>query len=223
MSDDDILLTDFDGTARLFPLPDLVLFPRVLQPLHIFEQRYRQMTAEALAGNRLIALVLLKDGWDKDYENNPAIHPVACLGRIVADQRLEDGRYNFLLRGLSRARIVREVPTDKLYRTAEVVLVSDIESQGSTGALARQRLVKAVTGWFTAQAGKPEQLNKVLQSELPLGALADILSFALPLGAEVKQGLLEEFRVEQRVECLLEFLSTGMSPDRRFPPGFSIN
>src|SRR5262249_20115118 len=113
------------GTARLFPLPNLVFFPYSLQPLHIFEPRYRQMTADALNGDRLIAMALLKPGWEKFYDTGAALHPIACLGRIVADQLLPDGRYNLLLRGLSRVRIVEEVPSDKLYRSARVELVGD--------------------------------------------------------------------------------------------------
>src|SRR3954470_16208806 len=100
----------------LFPLPNVVLFPNVFLPLHVFEPRYRQMTADALAGDRLIGMVLLRPGWEPQYEGNPPVHPVACLGRIVADQRLDDGRYNLLLKGVSRARIVEEIPTSKIYR-----------------------------------------------------------------------------------------------------------
>src|SRR5436309_11398401 len=106
MNDDNWAMDQFDGTARLFPLPNLVLFPHVMQPLHIFEPRYREMTAEALQGNRLIAMVLLRPGWEADYAGNPPIHEFACLGKIVADQKVADGRYNILLRGLSRIRIV---------------------------------------------------------------------------------------------------------------------
>src|SRR5256885_9707642 len=105
MNDDQFALGQFTGAARLFPLPNLVLFPQVVQPLHVFEQRYRQMTADALAGDRLIAMALLRPGWEADYDGRPAIHPVACLGRVVADQRLDDGRYNLLLRGLARVRV----------------------------------------------------------------------------------------------------------------------
>src|SRR5439155_15703175 len=101
MSDDITPLANFTGPARLFPLPNLVFFPQVMQPLHIFEPRYRALTADALAGDRLMALVLLQPDWEKDYDAKPAICPVACLGKIVAEQRLEDGRYNLLLRGLS--------------------------------------------------------------------------------------------------------------------------
>src|SRR5437763_12710939 len=102
MNEDQQALANFPGTARLFPLPNLVLFPHVVQPLHVFEPRYRRMTARALAGDRLIALVLLQPGWEDDYDNRPAVHRVACLGRVIGDQKLDDGRYNLLLRGLSR-------------------------------------------------------------------------------------------------------------------------
>src|SRR6516162_1515926 len=120
MSDDMSALANFGGTARLFPLPNVVLFPQVVQPLHIFEPRYRQMTADALADDRLIAPVLLRPGWEADYEGQPAIYSVLCLGRVVAEQRLPDGRFNLLLRGLSRCRIVQELPGEKLYRSARV-------------------------------------------------------------------------------------------------------
>src|SRR5690348_4408413 len=127
MSEDISPLSEFAGTARLFPLPNLVLFPHVMQPLHVFEPRYRQMTADALAGDRLIALALLRPGWESDYDGKPAIYPVACLGRVVAEQRLDDGRYNILLRGLSRVRVREELPQDRLYRSARVDLLADAD------------------------------------------------------------------------------------------------
>jgi Lon protease-like protein len=89
MNSDLSALAHFDGVARLFPLPNLVQFPHVVQPLHIFEARYRQMTADALAGDRFLAMVLLRPGWETDYEGRPPIYSVACLGKIVADHRLE--------------------------------------------------------------------------------------------------------------------------------------
>src|SRR5437588_12933760 len=95
-------LSEFGGIARLFPLPNLVLFPALVQGLHIFEPRYRQMTADALDGDRLIVLALLRPGWEADYAGQPRIFPVACLGRIITEQRLVDGRFNLILRGLRR-------------------------------------------------------------------------------------------------------------------------
>jgi Lon protease-like protein len=120
MNEDSSALQEFSGVARLFPLPNVVLFPFLVQPLHIFEPRYRQMAIDALAGDRLIATALLRPGWEAKYDGKPAVFPVVCLGRIVSDQRLPDGRFNIQLRGLSRARILQEVDNGKRYRSAQV-------------------------------------------------------------------------------------------------------
>src|SRR3954466_5571076 len=96
------------SAVPLFPLPSVVLFPRAVLPLHIFEDRYRAMTADALEGDRLIAMALLRPGWEKSYYGRPAIEPVVCVGRIVSHEKLADGKYNFLLQGLVRAVVVRE-------------------------------------------------------------------------------------------------------------------
>lgn len=230
MTDDLSSLTSFDGTARLFPLPNVVLFPHVLLPLHIFEPRYRQMTADALAGDRLIALVLLRPGWEADYEGKPALHTMACLGKIVAEQQLADGRYNLLVRGLSRGRILHEVAGDKLYRRAQLELVC---GSGDPGAVkdphVRGELGRLATAWFKTLGMDLEQITKLVNSELGLGPLSDVLSFALPLNVEFKQELLEELDSIRRVRHLVRHLEThapnaeeGATP-RRFPPEFSPN
>jgi Lon protease-like protein len=92
----------------LFPLPNVVLFPGVSLPLHIFESRYRQMIADALEGDRLIGMVLLRPGWDHDYDGRPPIYETGCTGLITHVEELPDGRYNIVLRGLERFRIVEE-------------------------------------------------------------------------------------------------------------------
>ena len=221
-------LANFGGTARLFPLPNLVFFPRAVQPLHIFDPRYRHITADALAGDRLIALVLPRPGWDQDYAGNFPLHPVACLGHIDADQRLPDGRYNLLLRGLTRVRLLGEVPDGKLYRTARAEVLADgpppepAEARRLRAALAEQVLPR-----FAAPAR--EQLRDLFQGELPLAALCDILAFALPLPVEQKQALLEQLDVGGRAERLLTLLDAlgpvppGDAADRKFPPDFSAN
>src|SRR5690554_5796627 len=96
---------NFSGIARLFPLPNLVLFPHVMQPLHIFEPRYRAMMEEAIAGDQLIALAMLAPGWENQYEGRPPLLPMACLGRVATYQRLPDNRFNLLLLGLKRIKI----------------------------------------------------------------------------------------------------------------------
>jgi Lon protease-like protein len=228
MSEDLPGLTGFAGMARLFPLPNLVLFPRVMQPLHIFEARYRQMTADALAGDRLFAMALLRDNGEKAHDGNPALHPVACLGKIIADQRLDDGRFHLMLRGTSRVRIIRELSGPKLYRSAEVALLADIEIPKEERQRWRRRLLTAVTRWFDDKGGVHKDLHKVLTSKLPLGALADILTFALPLSLQVKQRQLEEVDVRRRLDCLLSHLpaeeaAPSGASERKFPPGFILN
>jgi Lon protease-like protein len=219
MSED--ALRDFSGTARLFPLPNLVLFPHVLQPLHIFEPRYRQMTADALAGDRFLTLVLPRPGAEAGDAGQPALHAVACLGRIVAEQRLADGRYNLLLRGLSRVRIVEELVQPKLYRQARGELLGEVSLLDSDETLHwRRRLIERVPHWLPEQGEIAEQLDRVLRGDLPLGALADVLAFTLPLAAEQKQKLLEERNVVRRLGMLLAAFEP---PRHRFPPEFSAN
>ena len=230
MSDDLSVPGSFDGIARLFPLPNVVLFPQVMLPLHIFEPRYRQMTADALAGDHLVAMALLKSGEEAVYEQHPALHPVACLGKIVADQRLEDGRYNILLRGLSRVRILDEVKADKLYRSARVDLLHDTGGPAPEEAREqRDELSQLVATWFAAMGLASEQMSNLFKSDLPLGALVDILGFALPLGIEFTQELLQELEVERRARRLLQYLQTqdppkvAVPPLPKFPPEFSSN
>jgi Lon protease-like protein len=227
---DDQALQNFDGITRLFPLPNMVLFPQVVQPLHIFEMRYRQLMADTLASDRLMSIVLLRPGWENDYEQNPQISSIACIGRVVADQMLPDGRYNFLLRGLGRVRIVEELPTDKLYRTAKVELLDDYcDAPLMTMMSLRKDLEETIIERF--HPGQlQDQLRELFRSELMLGALTDILAFALPIDVETKQSILEEMDVEVRARLLLNgFGSIPQAPKklvekfRKFPPDFSIN
>jgi Lon protease-like protein len=228
MSDDFSALENFSGRARLFPLPNVVFYPMVMLPLHIFEPRYRQMTADALAGDRLITMVLLRPGWEADYEGKPAVSPVGCIGKIIAEQELEDGRYNILLRGLARVRLLNEVEDEHLYRTAQVRLLHEFAPPESpqVGEL-RRRLVERVPVWLPAP-GPRSQLQKLLDTDLPLGALCDILGFALPLELGFKQELLEQLNAEERATMLLRYLESVTPPEAkgapgRFPPEFSTN
>lgn len=223
-------LPDFRGTAKLFPLPNLVLFPHVAQPLHIFEPRYRQMMDDALEDDRLLAMALLKPGWEEEYHKKPSLHNMVCLGRITQEERLPDGRYNLLLQGLCRARILDEPSTSKLYRIANVELCPDrpVSSDGLKKTL-RRDLGRGVTPFFSAHPPAMDQLQRLIDSPLPLGSLCDIFCFALPLEVEEKQLLLEAVCVEARIQLLLRTLEGRTPPvvkevpKRAFPPEFSEN
>ena len=236
MSDlaDDALFepANFAGKARLFPLPNLVLFPHVLQPLHVFEARYRELVEEALAGDRLIAMALLAPGWEADYEGRPPLYPTACLGRIVTHHRLEDGRFNLLLAGLQRLRLVRELAPEKSFREAEAALCPDEYSTLGAAArtMLRRRLLKAFRFLAGNSADSQNQLEPLLSGEVPLGMLTDLAAYTLDLSLTAKQQLLEEVDVDRRAELLLASLSNRTkrpeSSDRAaaaFPPGFSAN
>ena len=229
-NEDQLALENFMGTARLFPLPNLVMYPYVVQGLHIFEPRYRQMTADALAHDGLIAMVLLKPGWEASYDALPAIYSVACLGRIAADQQLKDGRYNLELRGLSRVRILEEVRSPKLYRSARVELLKDC---GVTGPQAeqevREKLRVLVCTHLDGQKAAADAFCRLLKSDLYLGTICDIMSFALPLTMATKQQLLELQAVEERAGQLVNAMERmSNSPQSaqsnpQFPPPFSVN
>ena len=230
MTDDPNSLDAFAGRARLFPLPDLVLFPYAAQGLHIFEPRYRQLIDDALQDDRLIGMALLRPGWEADYHKRPPIHPMICLGRIYQEEQLADGCWNLILRGLARARVVTEPKAGRMYRVARVQVVQDeeVESQQTAGLLRRQ-LGQEMCRWFAAQAAALVQLQKLLHSDLTLGALCDLFSFNLPLEVELKQQLLEDIDVDRRAHRLLAYLETKAPPKavkaspHRFPPEFSPN
>jgi len=226
MTPDQPPLADFRGVDRLFPLPNLVFFPQAVQPLHIFEPRYRQMTAEALDDDQYIALVLPQPGWEKSYAGKPALHKFACLGQITAHQKLPDGRYNLLLKGITRIRLDEEVCLGKLYRTANAEAVDEHEMDDESKIRAwRRKLSREVPRWFPKQEQVVNEFRKLFKSSLPLGTLSDIMSFALPLDSEFKQSLLEELHVDRRLCRLVKRPEEMHCPQiqRIFPPLFRSN
>jgi uncharacterized protein len=229
MNEDVTALSEFTGVARLFPLPGLVFFPHAVQPLHIFEPRFRDMTADALAGDRLIALVLLRPGWEDDYDDRPAVHPVACLGRVIADHLLPDGRYNLVLRGLARVRILDELD-GRSFRLARTEILRETGPDDLDERMAlRAALADLMLPRVTAGPAR-EQLRGLFEGELPLGALCDVLAFALPLPTEAKQELLAALDETDRARRLMEAFRAVVenappagAGNRRFPPDFSAN
>ena len=225
MNDDQAAVAGFKGVVRLFPLPNLVLFPHVVQGLHIFEPRYRQLLSDALAGDRLIGMVLLQPGWEDEYDGTPAIEPVACLGRIGWHEKLPDGRFNLRLRGLARIHITEELPTDRLYRIANAELAPDVVPADLHRLKAlRKALAEAVLPRFAGDGPAQQQLKELFQGDESLGHVCDVLSYALPLPLEMKQALLAEPHVDVRAEVMTQALKVSAArADRKFPPGFSDN
>ncbi len=111
--------TTLPPTIPIFPLQDIMLFPRATRPLHVFEQRYRDMVSDALEGDRLIGMVLLEPGHEDEYEGRPPIFPIGCVGVIAKSEELPDGRYNIVLGGLTKFRITGE-DESRPYRLAHI-------------------------------------------------------------------------------------------------------
>lgn len=227
---DDQDLRDFDGTVRLFPLPKVVLFPYNILPLHIFEPRYRQMTEDALSGNKLIAIVQVRSPIEWLPSGEPALEEVACLGRILQHERLPDGRFNFLLLGRKRVRLIREIESDKLYRIAQVQILDETPTATTDD---RQRIeLNGIFRSLIQQAGSPDpDLSAMLDSDPSLDVLTDIVAHALGLPPAIKQAFLADPHAESRAQGLLAILRQVASastppqgtPGRSFPPDFSPN
>lgn len=223
-------LANFSGMAPIFPLPDVVLFPYQPLPLHIFEERYKKMVADALHGDRLIALALLKPGWETDYEGTPEFHEMVCLGRITAEELLPSGRFNLILQGLHRAVVVEEPATGLPYRTARLELYRDFYPREPriNREVRRKELLLSFRRLFPRSAIDP-LFNQVLEADIPLGVLSDLLANGLKIDAIGKQEVLEELDVDVRSELVLSRIREALSSagfewsGSRFPPEFSLN
>ena len=209
----------------LFPLPNVVLFPNVFLPLHIFEARYREMIADAIASDRMIGMVLLRPGWERDYEGRPAIYPIGCSGVVTHFEKLPDGRYNIVLRGLDRFRIAEE-DHQRSYRRAVIdPLPERTVSEEDRAMIRRQRsrletlLSPAAdnTGIEGARGSRASdrKMPASMSDEDTVNALAQYLDFE-PLE---KQALLEEPGIRMRAESLVELLEMKLMIART--PGLS--
>jgi len=192
----------FTGPVPIFPLPTLVLFPHTVAPLHIFEPRYRAMVADALKGDRLIAMALLKPGWEKDYEGAPPVHDVVGVGRILRDERTEDGRYNILLEGLTRARIEELLPPNP-YRRAKVRVLSESPAQPTPG-LEKVRLGLLAVYASLLSPGPPAPAR--LETHMSLGTICDLLAAILDVEVAEKQAILEELEPAARAARTIDMI-----------------
>ena len=230
MTSSDLSHSDFSGRAALFPLPGVTLFPNVMLPLHIFEPRYRCMVEDVLKADRYLAIALLREGWQEQYESKSCpVHETVCLGRVIADERLQDGRYYLLMQGLCRARLIDEEQTDLPYRIGQVAPIPDLYPH--TPVIDRSRRQDELVGYFRQVFPKLDldsTLFGTVDDGVPLGELCDLIAQALRPSPEDAQRLFEQADVDQRSDLLLELLKlqcrdTKAQSSSKFPPGFSQN
>ena len=185
----------------LFPLSNVVLFPDVYLPLHVFEERYRAMTRDVLAGPKLIGMTVLREGWQQDYGGAPPIYATGCAGTIVHHEALKDGRFNIILLGVSRFEVESEVAAGTPYRIARVRWYEESDATGDRAELTRLRrqvealLLPAVaSGEVRMPAGMSDQ------------ALINAVCQALDIPIVEKLALLERRDVHARGQALLPIL-----------------
>ena len=185
----------------LFPLPNVVFFPEVYLPLHVFEERYRAMTRQALGGTRVIGMTVLREGWQDDYEGTPPIYATGCAGAIVHHEPLDDGRFNIVLRGVARFEVEQELHSTEPFRIARVRWLEEPDASGHSAALARlRRQVETLLLPAVAQG----------EMRLPPGmadqALINAVCQALDIPVVEKLALLEKPDVLLRGQALLPIL-----------------
>ena len=168
----------------IFPLQDVTLFPNSTQPFHIFEERYRDMVTDALESDSTIGMVLLQPGYESEYEGRPPVFEMGCAGVIIASELLPDGRYNIVLRGLTKFRILSE-DLDRSYRLANVEAVLD-GVQTSEHSLLRQSREELEEVFRTAFPNA--QLSS---SDMSDAEVIDGLSLVVPIEPTERQDLLE--------------------------------
>jgi len=178
----------------LFPLPNVWLFPKVVLPLHVFEERYRQMIEDSLDGPGRFVLGTIQAGHEGEAPGAPPIYSVAGLGEIARHERLPDGRFNILLVGLSRV-FVREVPSERLYRLVEAVPAVEVP-------LAKEREPELRAELLAALAARTQDLPAI-PDEFATSHVADMLVLRVPLPHERMNELYAELDVEKRARGAL--------------------
>ena len=223
---------DFDNLVKLFPLPNVVLFPGVVQALHIFEPRYRQLAEDAIATDELITLAMVDVDKTMPEDPRPELLPTVCIGKIVSHNQLEDGRYNLLLVGASRARIVNEIVSDHPYRIAEVKVQEDSANYAPADVESLTGQVLDLFRDLVERQRMPEveSLSRLFEGDLPLGQVSDLIGYACGANSIQQYQILEEPEVCRRAEILIKLLRSliagatrGSNSSDDFPPRFSNN
>jgi Lon protease-like protein len=189
-------------TIPIFPLPNVVLFPNVFLPLHIFESRYRAMVKDALESDRIIGMVLLQPGFEANYEGRPRVYPVGCAGVITHSEPLPDGRYNIVLRGLEKFRMVGE-DASRPYRLAHIEAVPETATDTDCAAIKQhRRRLEALLSAVAEHRRREARLPTAVPDQDLVNALAQYASFE-PIE---RQALLECDGILPRCLALIELL-----------------
>jgi uncharacterized protein len=191
----------------IFPLPEVVFFPETVLPLHVFEPRYRQMVADCLAADGWMAVVMLRAGWEKDYQGRPPVQTIAGAGEIIQAEMLADGRYNVLLHGRARIRILSEEPPDgRLYRVVRAERLEEAGPMADDRTFgARLQELRAAHARLLVALGQshPDVVGRLTVAGATPGAAIDRIVSAVVPDADVRQRLLEAVDVSDRLDLAI--------------------
>ncbi|MCL4220969.1 MAG: LON peptidase substrate-binding domain-containing protein [Phycisphaerales bacterium] len=233
MSDGQSISVNFAREMPIFPLEAVVLLPQQVLPLHIFETRYRQMIGRCLDGAGQLAIAVVREGVE-DTSGNPPVHPAVCVAQIVQHETLPDGRYNVLLQGVCRARIIRELPptTDRLYRAAYLEPVGEPNPDSDHLYALREWIEAELSeGPLKQMAVAEHVVEYVRNEEVPNAAVLELVSFALLTDPALRYRLLSEGDLDERAAIvraeladLAKLISLAESQKSRdWPKGCSWN
>lgn len=223
---------DFDGIVRLFPMPNLVLFPGVIQALNIFEPRYRLMMEEAVEKDGLITMAMIKPEQLATSPQRPSIFETVCIGKIMTHAKLQDGCYNLLLAGIRRARILEEVNFELPYRKARVEVMEDFVDDEEIVDDLRLKIVEQFIEILPNNSHLDrESLDSLLDSNVGTGQLVDLIAYSSGATPLQLQKILEMNDVQARAQLILKVMQeiaraselTRPEPRPTFPPDFSAN
>jgi len=199
----------------LFPLPDVVFFPKTLLPLHVYEPRYRALASEALEQNQAICTALLKPGWESDYYGSPEVYSVGCVGKIVQHQKLPDGRYNIMLDGVAKVRIESSVRLTP-YRLVRVQPVED-EAAWARGPHAVEEAAELVRLFREVHEGQDPSvlLGEAFGRNLTPESVLNTVALHLNAEPELKEQLLEMDSLVLRYQAVLAILRQATKTQER--------
>lgn len=186
----------------VFPLTGALLFPRMHLPLHIFEPRYRALVSDAMARDRRIAMIQPRVGERTGTSDKPPLFETGCIGYIAQVEALEDGRYNLVLEGISRFRMVRELDVTTPFRQIEGMLIDDSGDAGL--GIADRASVEREARRFASAQGYLVDWESVtrLDDEALINGIAQIA----PFDPAAKQALLEAATLSERAELIVQLM-----------------
>ena len=222
---------DFDGTVRLFPLKNVVLFPGVVQAFNIFEPRYREMMQDCLDSDQLLTIATVDSLSDVLPSGEPAIEPIVCVGRVLNSTKLDNGNFNLLLIGVRRAMVLTELDTHLPYRLAEVKIQNEDLTEQFSGGVSREMIFSKLSELLQHASGINDQVvNQFDEKDLPLCRLVDMVCCASGMTSDNQYRILSTLDLNHRARLLLSLLEQRIQGIRQdndlgpgFPPKFSLN